>query len=393
MNSIGAEVSPVKLGVVGLGRGFMLMLPTFLQDHRVQLVGAATGSDNKQKAFEAQFGGKAVSDIETLVADPDIDAIYIATPHEMHRDNVITALKSGKHVLVEKPMTIRASDATAIVDAVSAYGREVIVGPCHSFDKPIIEAGKLIASGKYGPVGMINAQYYTDFVFRPRRPEELDSARGGGVVFNQGAHHIDILLTLVGAFPVGVYGSVGNLDSRRPCDGAYSALIEFDNGCIGSITYSGYGHYDSDAEQDWIGETGVPKTPDTYAVARKRLLEVENEVVAKESRGFIDANSAGASPSFHEHFGNILISCEKADIKPVAKGIHIYADEGYEFIPLPLQGSSRAEVVAELYSVVRHGVPPVHSARRGLINVMLCEAIYASFRSKRRIEITTAANN
>ncbi|MAM70027.1 MAG: 4,5-dihydroxyphthalate dehydrogenase [Gammaproteobacteria bacterium] len=383
-----APIKPVKLGVVGLGRGFMLTLPALLDDDRVELAGAATGSQAKQQAFEQQFGYQAVGTTEELNADPDIEAVYIATPHEMHRDNVIEALAAGKHVLVEKPMTIRTSDAAAIVEAVAKYGKQVIVGPSHSFDKPIVEAGKLIASGRYGPVGMIHATYYTDFVFRPRRPEELDAAHGGGVVFNQGAHHADILQTLAGARPTSVYGCVGNLDARRPCDGAYSALLEFENGCIGSMTYSGYAHYDTDSELDWVGELGVAKTPEVYAAARQRLLQVEDEVEAKKNRGFGDGSSSGACPVFHEHFGKIVISCEKADLRPTAKGIHIYSDDGHEFLPMPLTGSPREEVVAELYAVVRHGVPPVHSARRGYINVALCEGIYESFLLRQRVDIT-----
>lgn len=391
MSSAEADVNPVRLGVVGLGRGFMLMLPTLLEDPRVELKGAATTSPDKQQAFRKQFAAEAYGSTDELFADPDIEAVYIATPHEMHRDNVIDALSAGKHVLVEKPMTIRSSDAAAIVDAVAESGCEVIVGPSHSFDKPILETGKLISSGKYGPVGMVHAHYYTDFVFRPRRPEELDAAHGGGVVYNQGAHHVDILLTLAGAAPVSVYGCVGNLDSRRSCDGAYSALIEFENGCFGSMTYSGYGHYDSDAELDWVGELGTSKAPDSYGAARRRLKQVNDEVAAKESRGFGDAGGTDVSPEYHEHFGNITVSCQKADLKPTPKGIHIYGDDAYEFISLPLEVSSRAEVITELYALVRHGVPPVHSAQRGLTTVALCEGIYESCRNKCRVEITGTA--
>ena len=97
MSADTADIKPVKLGVVGLGRGFMLMLPTFLDDPRVELVGAATTSELKQQEFEKRFGYRAVSTTEELYADPNIEAVYIATPHEMHRDNAIEALASGPH--------------------------------------------------------------------------------------------------------------------------------------------------------------------------------------------------------------------------------------------------------------------------------------------------------
>ena len=78
---------PVRLGVVGLGRAFMLMLPTFRNDDRVRLVAAAAPRAESRDAFVAEFGGRGYATIEELAADPEVDAVYIATPHQMHGDH------------------------------------------------------------------------------------------------------------------------------------------------------------------------------------------------------------------------------------------------------------------------------------------------------------------
>ena len=381
------QLAPVRLGVIGLGRGFMLTLPALIEDQRFTLVAAVTTNDAKKKAFETQFDAPVYADFAQLCADPSVDAIYIATPHATHFDLVMTALQANKHVLVEKPLTINAAQAEAIYQQTKICAQKVIVGPSHSFDTPITETARLIASGKFGPVGMINASYYTDFVFRPRRKAELSAEQGGGAIFNQGVHHIDILTTLANSVPTGVYGRVGDFDERRACDGAYSAMIEFANGCFGAITYSGYGHYDGDAEVGWVSELGRPKNPNNYGNARRNLLQIDEDD-AKEKRGYAQSMDVDAPPAFHEHFGSILVSCQKADLKPTPKGIQVYADDREDFLPLPLAGEHpRRPVLDELYALVKQDIAPTHSALRGWRNVAVCEAIYSSSRTNARVAI------
>ena len=115
---------------------------------------------------------------------------------------------------------------------------------------------------------MITALNFTDFLYRPRRPEELDTARGGGVVFSQGAHQVDVVRLLAGGHVRTVRASTGAWDPARPTEGAYSALLTFADGAFASLTYSGYAHFDSDEFCGWIGETGQPKDPARYGAAR-----------------------------------------------------------------------------------------------------------------------------
>ena len=106
----------------------------------------------------------------------------------------------------------------------------------------------------------MTALNFTDFMYRPRRPDELDTARGGGVVFSQAAHQIDILRLLGGGQVTSVRAMTGAWDTDRNTEGAYSALLTFEDGLVATAVYSGYAHFDSDEFLDWQGELGISKT-------------------------------------------------------------------------------------------------------------------------------------
>ena len=84
-------------------------------------------------------------------------------------------------------------------------------------------------------------------------------------MFNQAAHQVDIVRLLAGGRVTSVRAVTGAWDATRPTEGAYAALLTFENGAFASLTYSGYGDFDSDEFQGWIGEMGQTKAP--YAVA------------------------------------------------------------------------------------------------------------------------------
>src|SRR5207237_3155772 len=106
-------------------------------------------------------------------------------------------------------------------------------------DAPIRRTRELIASGKYGRLRMITALNFTDFLYRPRRPEELDTARGGGAVYNQAAHHVDIVRLLGGGRLKSVRAQTGAWDPARPTEGGYSARLKFVDGACATISTSG----------------------------------------------------------------------------------------------------------------------------------------------------------
>ena len=196
---MGEGTRRLRLGVAGLGRAFTVMLPTFIADSRIALVAAADPRPEARARFVKAFSARAYETVEELCADPAVDIVYVATPHQHHAGHTILAAQHGKHALIEKPMAITLQDCAAMIEAARAANVHLVVGHSHSFDTPILRTRELIASGAYGAVRMIHAMNYTDFLRRPRRPEELDTARGGGAVFNQEAHQVDIVRLLGGA--------------------------------------------------------------------------------------------------------------------------------------------------------------------------------------------------
>ncbi len=378
--------APLKIGVAGLGRAFTLMLPTFVNDARVKLVAATDPIVAARSQFEKDFGTPACESVEALCARPDVDIVYIASPHQFHAEHACIAASHGKHVLVEKPMALSIGECTRMIDAAHRAGVHLIVGHSHSFNAPVKRVRELIDSGLYGDVRMVTAMNFTDFLFRPRRPEELDTQAGGGVIHSQATHQIDVIRLLAGGLTTSVQAHTGAWDKSRPTEGAYSALLGFASGAFATATYSGYGHYDSDELMGRIGEMGQAKQDADYGAARKRLLgapNAEDESRLKAARNYGGSLYTPAPPHVpgslaHQHFGHVIVSCEKADLRPTATGVEVFADAQRSFEPIAAPAVPRSEVIDELFDAVVHGRAPLHSGQWARATTEVCLAILAA---------------
>ena len=376
----------IAVGAAGLGRAFSLMAPTLAADKRVRVVAAADPRPEARAQFDADFGGRAYASVEELCADRAVEIVYVATPHQFHAAHARLAFAAGKHALVEKPMALSLDECRAMIDAARAANRHLIIGHSHSFDAPIRRTRELIASGAYGRLRMITALNFTDFLYRPRRPEELDTARGGGVIYNQAAHHVDIVRLLAGARAKNVRAQTGSWDRSRPTEGAYSALIAFDDGVFATLTYSGYAHFDSDELCGWISEGGSRKDPAAYGVARRTLVGDEQQL--KNARNYGGTEQPKTPPALlHQHFGVLIASCERADLRPLPEGVWIYADSQRRLDALPAPNVQRAEVIDELYAAVVDGRAPLHGGEWGMATMEVCAALLESAKQGREIAL------
>src|SRR5580704_15148272 len=172
---------PIGLGIAGLGMAGAVMVRAAVRHPGFRLAAAAEPQAAPRSAFARDFEANIHSNIHGLCEDQAIDAVYIATPHQFHVEHASLAAAAGKHIILEKPMALTLADCDAIMAAVEKAGVRPVVGHTHAFDPPIRAMRDIIASGELGRLGMIASWNYTNWLYRPRRPEELDTARGGGI--------------------------------------------------------------------------------------------------------------------------------------------------------------------------------------------------------------------
>lgn len=386
----------LRIGVVGLGRAFSLMLPTFLADSRVELVAGCDPRAGARDQFCRDFSRPAYEAVEALADDPEVEVIYIASPHQFHARHTQIAADHGKHVLVEKPMALSLAECDAMIDACAQAGVHLLIGHCHSFDTPYLRTRELVKSGRFGAVRMIHALNFTDYICRPRRPEELRTEQGGGAVFSQAAHQVDIVRLLACQEPERVRSALGNWDESRPTEGAYSALMWFHGGAYAALNYNGYGHFDSDEWMGWTGEMGRPKSSEDYGAARRRLKSIAGpaEEFALKNAGtyggsaYTPPDRQSPNAARHQHFGPFVVSCEKADLRPLPDGIYVYEDDKKYLIDIEPPTVPRAEVIDELYAAVHAGQPCLHGGQWARRTLEICLAMIESSRASRDVVLS-----
>jgi phthalate 4,5-cis-dihydrodiol dehydrogenase len=261
----------------------------------------------------------------------------------------------------------------------------LLIGPSHSYDESILQTARMIQKGQFGQVRMLQMLNYTDFMYRPRRIEELDSSQGGGVVYSQAAHQLDIARLLGGSRVKTIIAQTGNWDPKRSTEGAYSAQLKFENDCFASLSYSGYGLYDSDELCGNFSELGFHKNSLVTGKAKKALQESlstglsEDDLKRKNSN--LKMNQEILPPDTHEHFGMILVSCDSADLKIMPDKIIIYETQGIREITLASPTIPRENVFKELLQVWQ-GRPTLHDANWGLSTMELIFGLLESAKTQ-----------
>jgi phthalate 4,5-cis-dihydrodiol dehydrogenase len=359
----------------------------------VRIIAAADLRREARETFRSEFGGEAYVDVEDLCKSPSIDAIYVATPHRFHASHAILAAEAGKHAIVEKPMALTLEDCDAMIRAAERHKTILLVGHTHSFDPPILKMREIVRSGELGRLGMINTWNFTDFLYRPRHPEELDTDQGGGIIFNQVPHQIDTVRLLGGGLVASVRAATGAWDNKRPTEGACVCFLEFADGAGATVVYSGYDHFDSDELHGWIGESGQKKDVGGHGKSRQfwaALGGPEEEATLKASTGYGGPNKRAYGPErerHHPHFGFTVVSCARGDMRPSARGVWIYDDRGSREVQVPLGRAlpDKGRVVDEFYNAVVNQCAPVHDGLWGKATLEVCLAILESVRQRREI--------
>jgi phthalate 4,5-cis-dihydrodiol dehydrogenase len=164
--------------------------------------------------------------------------------------------------------------------------------------------------------------------------------------------------------------------------------LSFEGGAFASLVYSGYAHFDSDELSGWIGELGQKKDPASYGLSRKSLAASDNELALKSARNYGGRDFRHPAATLHEHFGTIIVSCDKADLRPLPSGVMIYGDGEQRLHPLPAPEIPRVEVIDELYDAVVHGKAPLHGGEWALATMEVCLAMLRSAAEQKEVPLT-----
>ena len=239
-----------------MGAAGWAFLPAIRGNPAFELAAIAEPVAEMRETVAAETGVAAHPDLPSMLRAAELDAVYIATPTELHPEHVAQVCAAKKHVLTEKPMAIRVEQAQAMVDAAERAGVVLQVGHSHSYDLPIARMREIVASGALGRVRMIHTWNFTDWMARPRRAAEFDIGQGGGVTYRQGAHQIDILRLIGGGLVKSVRATTFDWDDSRRSIGAHTIFLNFADGAAATAVYNGYGHFSGTELIGGVGEWG-----------------------------------------------------------------------------------------------------------------------------------------
>ncbi len=377
----------LRVGIAGLGTAGRLLIPAIEQHPDARLVAVADLVPQARESFAASHGAVACADIGELLRLDGVDAVYVATPTHLHREHVMAAIAAGKHVLVEKPMAPTVEEALAMTEAAERAGVVLSVGHSHGYDLPVQAMRDVVASGELGKLKLINTAYYTDWFYRPRLREELDTALGGGVTFRQGSHQFDVIRVIGGGLLERIKATTFDWDPERPGIGAYTAYCTFADGAVATATYNGYGLFQS-FELYWdVGELGYQESLEKVGSSRKAFYARTSNDERDAKRTRIERHTFTEPPPHHNFFGLTVVSCERGDIRQSPDGLYVYTVGGRSERRLPVDRDPRSLVLEEWYDTIARKRAPLHDGRWGVANVEVCLAVIDSSRTGNEIRL------
>lgn len=182
-----------RAAVLGFGLAGRYFHVPLLQAAGIEICAVAT---SRRDDVYSVIPTAAVLDVDDVCARDDIDLVVVATPNELHVPQARAALQSGKHVVIDKPMSLTTAEADALIALARSQGRMLTVFQNRRWDADFLTIKELLASGRLGEVNAFHARWDR---FRPQVVDRWrEHGSGGGVLYDLGAHLIDQALCLFG---------------------------------------------------------------------------------------------------------------------------------------------------------------------------------------------------
>lgn len=198
-----------------------------------RLVAVGSRSQEKADAFAAKYNiPRAYDSYEALANDPDVDIIYVATPHPLHKDNVLTCLRAGKAVLCEKSFVMNAPELEILIQTARERRLFMMEAMWTRFLPAIKKVREWLAAGVIGEVGMVDVRFGN---FAPWNPESrlFNPELGGGALLDVGIYCISFISMVMGTPPTTIQSLVNKGDTG--VDEVFTALFGYEDGRMASL--------------------------------------------------------------------------------------------------------------------------------------------------------------
>lgn len=260
------KTESVKIGMLGAGSfATSILIPAMKKVQGIELRGVCTTTGVTAQHVARKFGFRvATTDENEILIDPEINTVAISTRHNLHARQVISSLKAGKHVFVEKPLCLTIQELEEIREAYelrakSQEPRALMVGYNRRF-APMAVRMKEFFSSVDEPLMM---SYRVNAGYIPLDHWVHDPEIGGGRIIGEVCHFIDFLTFLSGSLPARVHAN-GLRNDRRYRNDNLTATIEFENGSIGNIIYVANGDKSFPKERIEVFGGGAVAALDNY---------------------------------------------------------------------------------------------------------------------------------
>jgi UDP-N-acetyl-2-amino-2-deoxyglucuronate dehydrogenase len=251
----------LRLGVVGCGAIAEFMARMSRRVPQVRLAACRDSQAQRAGAFARRHGIERVFDhFEQMLAAPDVDAVYLAVPHDVHYEMILAAIQAGKPVLVEKPLTRTLAEGIDLVERVLKLGARVGVNYQYRYDPGCYCLAQAVRAGELGAVRSIriNVPWRRDNSYFDEAPWHRSIARaGGGTLITQGSHFLDLALWALGDPPVSAMGYIGSPGFEVEVDTLAQGIVETSGGTLVQIASSMVAASDQEVTIEVYGERGT----------------------------------------------------------------------------------------------------------------------------------------
>ena len=220
---------PLAWGLVGTARINRRVIPPLRESVGNRLVAVASRDLARGEAYAREWGiGRVHGSYEALLADPEIDVVYVPLPNHLHAEWSIRAARAGKHVLCEKPLALRVEDVDAMEASARAGGVVLAEGFMYRHHAQTLKAKEILASGVIGEVRFVRGT----FTFPMARPNDvrLRPEYGGGSLWDVGCYPLSFTQFLLDAAPVEVFGR--RADGPTGVDLTFAGQLVFASGVL-----------------------------------------------------------------------------------------------------------------------------------------------------------------